>query len=62
MSLLIIYNIMYEVDILSINNQAIFFSNFTVKVMNFNINVLELLSFLLISCSFIKSAQIGSHI
>ena len=62
MAILLIYNITYEIDILSINNQIIFFLNFKVKILNININVLELVCFLLISCSFIKSAQIGPHI
>ena len=61
-AILLIYNITYEIDILSINNQIIFFLNFKVKILNININVLELVCFLLISCSFIKSAQIGPHI
>jgi NADH-quinone oxidoreductase subunit L len=56
------YCLTYDVDICSINNQITFFSAFKVKFLNININVLEMLSFLLISCSFIKSAQLGPHI
>jgi len=57
-----IYCLTYDTDILSINNQIIFFNNFKIKFLNININILELLSFLLLTCAFIKSAQLGAHI
>ena len=61
-ALLLIYNVTYEVDILSINNQINFFNNFKLKFLNFNINIIEIISFLFLACSFIKSAQLGPHI
>ena len=61
-ALMSLYCLTYDIDILSINNQIIFFNNFKIKFLNVNVNILEMLSFLLISCSFIKSAQVGPHI
>ena len=60
--LIIIYNLTYDFDIMSINNQIIFFKNFKINLLNFNVNVIEVLCFFLLSCSFIKSAQFGAHI
>jgi len=60
--LIIVYNLTYDFDIMSINNQIIFFKNFKINLLNFNVNVIEVLCFFLLSCSFIKSAQFGAHI
>jgi NADH:ubiquinone oxidoreductase subunit 5 (subunit L)/multisubunit Na+/H+ antiporter MnhA subunit len=61
-SLLMIYNINYDLDILSINNSLIFYNNFNLNILNFNINFIEIICFFLLNCCFIKSAQIGPHI
>ena len=61
-SFIIIYCLTYDIDVLSINNQIHLFTFFKIKLLNININIIELISFLLLSCSFIKSAQLGPHI
>lgn len=60
--ILIIYNICYDVDILSLSTQLHLFTNSYVMIFNLKCNTLEVLSFCLITASSIKSAQIGFHI
>jgi NADH:ubiquinone oxidoreductase subunit 5 (subunit L)/multisubunit Na+/H+ antiporter MnhA subunit len=38
------------------------YSNYTIQILNFHLNVIELTSIFLLSCAFIKSAQFGPHI
>jgi NADH:ubiquinone oxidoreductase subunit 5 (subunit L)/multisubunit Na+/H+ antiporter MnhA subunit len=38
------------------------YSNYTIQILNFHLNVIELASIFLLSCAFIKSAQFGPHI
>ena len=62
MFLIIIYNFIYDFDIQSINTQIYLYYNFKINFLNFNINLIELLSFVILSAAFIKSAQIGTHV
>jgi len=38
------------------------FTNYKIQIFNFYVNLIELIAVLLLSCSFIKSAQFGPHI
>lgn len=61
-AILLIYNTIYNLDILSFNNQIFLYENYTIFFLNFNLNLIEVISFFFISCAFIKSAQIGGHL
>jgi len=60
--ILLVFNLFYDLDVLTFNSQLAKYSNFTIFVFNFEINFIEISSFLLMFCAFIKSAQIGAHI
>jgi len=47
---------------MSFNSQISFYNNYYVNILDFNLPVIELISFFLISCAFVKSAQFGFHI
>jgi NADH-quinone oxidoreductase subunit L len=47
---------------MSVNSQIPLFINYKIQIFNLYVNLIELLAFLLLSCSFIKSAQFGAHI
>jgi NADH-quinone oxidoreductase subunit L len=60
--IIIIYNFLYEFDIQSINSQIHLYYNFKINIINVNINLVELISFIILAAAFIKSAQLGPHI
>jgi len=60
--LFIFYDLLYDFDILSINNQIHLYYNYTVKLLHFDINIIEIISFCILGASFIKSAQLGAHV
>lgn len=62
MFIIVIYNFLYDFDIQSINNQIHLYYNFKINLLNVNINLIELLSFIILSAAFIKSAQLGPHV
>jgi len=62
MGIILLYNATYELDILSLNMQIPFFTNFKLNFLNFNVNLIELSAVFFLSCAFIKSAQFGPHI
>lgn len=53
---------MQDLDIQSFNNSIVNYYNVYVRLLNFNVRLVELLSALLLTAAFIKSAQIGWHI
>ena len=61
-SILLIYNLLYTFDVSTILIQISLYKNYYFNILFFNISLIDFISFLLISCSFIKSAQIGPHI
>lgn len=61
-AILLIYNITYNLDILSFNNQIFLYENYIITIFNFKFSFIEVISFFFISCAFIKSAQIGGHL
>ena len=62
MFIIIIYNFLYDFDIQSINNQIHLYYNYKINLLNININLIELISFIILSAAFIKSAQLGPHV
>ena len=62
MLLIIFYNVIYDFDITNINNQVHLYYDYKLYLLNFEINLIELISFTILSAAFIKSAQIGAHI
>ena len=62
MFIIIVYNFLYDFDIQSINNQIHLYYNFKINLLNINVNLIELLSFIILSAAFIKSAQLGPHV
>ena len=61
-AILLIYNSMNSLDILSFNNQVFLYENYYITLLNLNINLIEIISFFFLSCAFIKSAQLGGHL
>ena len=53
---------MFNLDIMSFNNQIYLYEAYNIEVFYFSINLIEIISFFFIGCAFIKSAQIGAHI
>ena len=62
MFIIVIYNFLYDFEIQSINSQIHLYYNYKISILNININLIELLSFIILSAAFIKSAQFGAHI
>ena len=62
MLLIIVYNFIYDFDISTINNQVHLYYNYKLYFLHFQINLVELLAFTILSAAFIKSAQLGAHI
>ena len=60
--LFVFYDLIYDFDILDINNQVHLFYNYDVKFLHFNINLVEIIAFCILGAAFIKSAQLGPHV
>lgn len=61
-SIILIFNVSFNLDILTFLNQIHIYENFSIKILNFNVNYLEIVSLFLLGSAFIKSAQFGAHI
>lgn len=61
-AIILIYNLMYDLDIMTFNTNIHLYSNYFLNFFFFKINFIELISCFLLMCAFIKSAQIGPHI
>ena len=61
-AIILIFNLVYDLDIITFNTNIHLYSNYYLNFFFFKINYLELISFFLLLCAFIKSAQIGPHI
>lgn len=61
-AIILIYNMTFNLDILTFNNQIHLYENYLISILNFDFNLIEVISFFFISCAFIKSAQIGGHL
>jgi NADH:ubiquinone oxidoreductase subunit 5 (subunit L)/multisubunit Na+/H+ antiporter MnhA subunit len=61
-SIILIYNLYYSLDIITIISLTKFFSNYYLNFFFFNVSYNDLICFFFLLCAFIKSAQIGGHI
>ncbi len=61
-AILLIYNVLYTLDIATILVQIAFYKNYVVNFFFINCNLIDLIAIFFIGCAFIKSAQIGAHI
>lgn len=61
-SILLIYYIAGDISIINFNYQISNYNNFYINIMNYEIPFIEIISFFLIGCAFVKSAQFGFHI
>ena len=61
-SILIFFFCFNDINILTINNQVSYYNNFYIIFLHYQISIIELISFFLITSAFIKSAQFGFHI
>lgn len=61
-AMILIYNLIYDLDVIAINSTIQLYTNFYVIIFFTKVNYVELISFFLLLCAFIKSAQIGPHI
>jgi NADH:ubiquinone oxidoreductase subunit 5 (subunit L)/multisubunit Na+/H+ antiporter MnhA subunit len=52
----------YDFDIQSLNTQVHMYYNYKISILNIDFNLIEVISFILLSAAFIKSAQFGAHI
>ena len=60
--ILIIYNLLNDLDILTINTTIHLYTHFFINFFFFKLFLIEFLSIFLVLCAFIKSAQLGPHI
>jgi len=60
--ILIIFFLLNDVNITTFNYQISNFNNYYIVFLNLEIPLIEIISFFLISCAFVKSAQFGFHI
>lgn len=51
-----------DINIVSFNSQISLYNNFYLNILDFEIPVIEIISFFFITCSFVKSAQFGFHV
>lgn len=61
-AIILIFNISFNLDILTFLNQIHLYENYSVKILNYDINYIEITSLFLLGSAFIKSAQFGAHI
>ena len=61
-SILLIYYISGDISIVNFNYQISNYNNFYINIMNYEIPFIEIITFFLIGCAFVKSAQFGFHI
>lgn len=61
-AIILIYNMTFNLDILTFNNHIHLYENYSISILNYDLNLIEVISFFFISCAFIKSAQIGGHL
>ena len=60
--ILIIFLVLYDVDVNITNSKLIRLNSFKICFLFFEFGLIEVLSFLITICAFIKSAQIGTHL
>lgn len=58
----IVFFCINDINIISFNSQISNYNNFYIKFLNYEVALIEVISFFFITCSFVKSAQFGFHI
>ena len=58
----LIFFCMNDINIVSFNSQIAYYNNYYINILDNDFSIVEIISFFLIICSFIKSAQFGFHI
>ena len=58
----IIFFCINDVNIVSFNSQISWYNNYYLNILDYEFSIIEIISFFLITCSFVKSAQFGFHI
>ena len=58
----IIFFCINDINIVSFNSQISNYNNFYINILDWEFSIVEVISFFLITCSFVKSAQFGFHI
>ena len=61
-AIFLIFFCINDISIISFNNQISNYNNYFLNVLDINFSIIEIISFFLISCAFVKSAQFGFHI
>lgn len=61
-AIMIIFLLLAEINIPSFNSQVSIYNHYYINTTNYNIPIIELISFFLVICAFIKSAQFGFHV
>jgi len=62
LSILLIFFLLNDVNIQSFISQISIYNNYYIIIMGYDLPIIELISFFLVICAFIKSAQFGFHI
>ena len=60
--ILVVFNVFYDLDIFVFNSEIVKYTSYKFYFGFFEFNLIEFLSFLLVGCAFIKSAQFGFHL
>lgn len=60
--IVLIFNTTFNLDICTFINTIHLYENYSILILNYHFNYLELISVLFLVCAFIKSAQFGAHI
>lgn len=61
-SIILIFNLTYSLDIVTVLNQIYLFESIYIKFFFLKFSYVDLISIFFLLCAFIKSAQIGAHI
>lgn len=61
-SIFLVYFIINDTNIISFNNEIGNFNNFYLNILDYELPVIEVISFFFVTCSFVKSAQFGFHV
>ena len=61
-AIFIVFFCINDINIVSFNNQIHFYNNYFLNILDFEVPIIEIISFFFISCAFVKSAQFGFHI
>jgi NADH:ubiquinone oxidoreductase subunit 5 (subunit L)/multisubunit Na+/H+ antiporter MnhA subunit len=61
-AIILIFNLTLNLDIPTFINQIHLYENYSIIILNSQVNYLEIISLFLLGSAFIKSAQFGAHI